>query len=143
MAMAEPSRSDTPGEAQSVPAPGPGPGPAQPGPAQPSPAGPRRSRLWLAWLVLAFGGLAVWFGGTLRSYGVTGASYAAHVGCSCRYIGGRSLASCRDDFEKGMGLVVLSEDADEKSVTARFPLLSTQTATYRAGQGCVLEAWKD
>ena len=30
----------------------------------------------------------------------------------------------------GMGLVVLSEDAEAKSVTARFPLISTQTATF-------------
>lgn len=103
----------------------------------------RRSRQWLAWLVLAVAGLAAWFGGTARSYGVTGASYAAHVSCSCRFIGGRSLASCRDDFEKGMGLIVLSEDAEARSVTARFPLLSTQTATFREGEGCVLERWQD
>lgn len=127
MAMAEPSRSQTPS----------GPEAAIGG------APRRRSRQWLAWLLLALGVAAIWFGGTAGSYGVAGASYAAQVGCSCRYIGGRSLGSCRDDFEKGMGLIVLTEDSDARSVTARFPLLSTQTATFRDGQGCVLERWKD
>jgi hypothetical protein len=28
-----------------------------------------------------------------------------------------------------------------RSVTARFPLLASQTATYREGWGCVLEKW--
>jgi len=42
-----------------------------------------------------------------------------------------------------MGLVTLSEDAEARSVTARFPLLSTQTATYRDGPGCQLQPWND
>jgi len=40
-----------------------------------------------------------------------------------------------------MALVILSEDSAAKSVTARFPLLATQTATFRPGEGCVLEKW--
>jgi len=60
-----------------------------------------------------------------------------------RFIGGRDLDDCRKDFEPGMGLVTLSEDAEARSVTARFPLLSTQTATYRDGQGCQLQPWND
>jgi hypothetical protein len=28
-------------------------------------------------------------------------------------------------------------------VTARFPLLASKTATFRDGQGCVLETWAD
>ena len=41
-----------------------------------------------------------------------------------------------------MELVSLSEDARARSVTARFPLLARETATYREGWGCVLEEWK-
>ena len=49
----------------------------------------------------------------------------------------------RKDFEPGMELVTLSEDAAAKTVTARFPLLASQTATYREGPGCQLEPWRD
>lgn len=127
MAMAEPSRPDPPEDAALALGSAPR----------------RRSRLWIAWLLLAVAAAAVWFGGTVRSHGQAGASYAARVSCSCRFIGGRSLGSCRDDFEKGMELIVLSEDAEARSVTARFPLVSTQTATFREGQGCVLQPWED
>ena len=40
-----------------------------------------------------------------------------------------------------MALITLSEDVSARSVTARFPLVSEQTATYRQGWGCVLEPW--
>lgn len=78
----------------------------------------------------------------LNGFAVTGASYGARVACSCRFVGGRSLGDCRKDFEPGMGLVMLSEDAPGHSVTARFPLLSTQTARFREGEGCVLDKWE-
>ncbi len=38
---------------------------------------------------------------------------------------------------------MLSEDAEEKSVTARYLLLSAQTARYTKGLGCVLDPWED
>lgn len=84
---------------------------------------------------------AVW--SSLRSYAAAGAAVGARTACSCRYLGGRELASCRGDFEPGMGLIVLSEDADAKSVTARVPLLARDSATFREGEGCVLERWPD
>ncbi len=100
-------------------------------------------RRWL-WLVpLTLAALLVWFWTPISGYADAGASYGARVACSCRYIGGRSLGDCRKDFEPGMGLVMLSEDTAAKSVTARFPLLASQTATFRDGPGCVLEPWDD
>ena len=105
--------------------------------------GPRRRRgrtLAFALTVLAIGLLA-WFWRPLNSYAMTGASVGARLGCSCRYVEGRALGACRDDFEHGMGLVRLSEDEQARSVTASFPLLARQTATFRAGQGCLLEKW--
>jgi hypothetical protein len=106
---------------------------------------PRRAK-WRTVLALALLGavlLLVWFWKPLNGYAAAGASYGAKVACSCRYIGGRSLADCRKDFVTGMGLVTLREDPGAKSVTARFPLLSSQTATFREGEGCLLEKWPD
>lgn len=105
---------------------------------------PRRWRRRLV-LLLVLAGVAalVWAWRPLQAHGVTAASYGARIACSCRYVAGRDLSDCRQDFEPGMGLVMLSEDAEAKSVTAWFPLISRQTATYRAGEGCALEAWKD
>lgn len=103
---------------------------------------PWRKRILLLGLGLVVAVIAV-FWQPLTRYGETGASYGARVGCSCRYVGGRSLEDCRKDFEAGMELVTLSEDPATRSVTARFPLLSSQTATYREGPGCQLEPWQD
>ena len=105
----------------------------------------QRKRRWplvvmviLALLIAVF----VWFWGTINGYAQAGASYGARVACSCRYAGGRTLADCTKDFEPGMGMIALSEDAHAHSVTARFPLLARQTAIYREGWGCQLEPWK-
>lgn len=103
-----------------------------------------RVLLWLAlFLVLALGTAWAIYGATLTRFAETGASYGARVACSCRYIGNRPLGDCRKDFEQGMELIRLSENPGAKSVTASFPLISSQTATYRKGYGCVLEEWQD
>lgn len=109
-------------------------------PQPPRPRSRLAGRLALLLGVLAVGLLA-WFWRPLNSFAVTGASYAARVGCSCRFVGGRDLSDCRKDFESGMELITLSADYAGKSVTARFPLLATQTATYREGEGCRLQPW--
>jgi hypothetical protein len=100
----------------------------------------RRAVLALAMLVFAS---IAWFRQPLGDYATTGAAYGARVGCSCRFVEGRSLADCRKDFEPGMALVRLSEDAEVKSVTAGIPLMKHQTATFHEGEGCVLEKWAD
>ncbi|MBA3054566.1 MAG: hypothetical protein FP826_06470 [Sphingomonadales bacterium] len=79
----------------------------------------------------------------LRAHALTGASVGARLACSCRFVAGRSLSDCRQDFEPGMELVMLSEDEAQRSVTARVPLLASQTATFHDGFGCVLEPWTD
>jgi hypothetical protein len=101
----------------------------------------RAVRLVLALAVLLIVLLA-WFWRPLRSTALTDVSYGAHVGCACRYVEGRELGDCRDDFAPGMQLVRLSEDRTAKSVTASIPLVVHQTATFREGQGCVLEKWQ-
>jgi len=86
--------------------------------------------------------VALWaWRGSLMSYAVTGTSYGARVACSCKYVGERELGDCKKDFEPGMEAVFLSEDADARSITAYIPMVTSQTATYREGYGCVLEKW--
>lgn len=99
----------------------------------------RRRWPWLVALALLL--VLAWFWHPIIGFARTGASVGARVTCSCRYVEGRSLQDCRKDFEDGMGLVSLSDHPDQRSVTARFLILSRQTATYRDGPGCVLEGW--
>ena len=93
----------------------------------------------LGLLALAAAVIAGLWGDVLLGRAAAGAGYGAKGGCSCRFISGRELASCKDDFLPGMELVMLSEDDEAKSVTASVPLLASRTATYREGYGCVLE----
>ncbi|MES2698750.1 MAG: hypothetical protein V4647_03975 [Pseudomonadota bacterium] len=108
-------------------------------------AGPGgRSRSWLSIaLVAALAlGAAYWmWRDSIDGYAVAGTSFGAHSVCSCRYIAGRDMGSCKEDFEPGMQAVFVSEDEDERSITAWVPLLSMQTARYREGYGCVLDGW--
>jgi hypothetical protein len=100
-----------------------------------------RRRILLLGLAL-LGALLAWFWGPINAYARTGAAYGARVACSCRFVGGRELGDCEKDFEAGMELVMLSENVEAKSVTARFPALASQTASYRPGLGCQLEPWQ-
>ena len=102
-----------------------------------------RMFLWLLVLALVGVGMAVWFNrASIQGYAEVGTSYAARVACSCRFVAGRSLEDCAKDKLAGMELVSLSDDVDARSVTASFPLVTSNTATYREGYGCVLEEWE-
>lgn len=96
---------------------------------------PWRRRLVLLTVLAALAALA-WFWRPLTAQAEAGAAYGARIGCSCRFVAGRSLEQCRDDFMPGMGLVMLSEDEEERSVTARVFPIASETARYRKGQGC-------
>jgi hypothetical protein len=100
----------------------------------------RRRALLLGLAMVA--GLIAWFWGPLNGYAEAGASYGARVACSCRFVGGRGLDDCRKDFEPGMELIMLSEDSQARSVTATFPLLASQTARLKDGEGCRLDPWQ-
>lgn len=96
-------------------------------------------------LILAIAVLAAlaWWWPELHGKARAGAAYGARMGCACRYVAGRPIGECRNDFEKGMALVMLSDDPAQRMVTARFPLLARETAQFRPGEGCVLEPWND
>jgi len=103
----------------------------------------RRKLLRLALpLVVLMGAGGAWLGWSLKAQAVAGAAYGARIGCSCRYVAGRLLSECRKDFEPGMAMVMLSEDEAAKSVTAKVPMLASDTARFVPGAGCRLDGWK-
>lgn len=107
-------------------------------------AQPRRARWPRAVLALsacAIAALAAFGWGPAQRYAETGAAYGARVACSCRYLGGRTLADCHKDMERAVAWVSLGEDPQARSVTASYPLLARETATYREGWGCQLKPW--
>jgi hypothetical protein len=100
---------------------------------------------WLKAALVVVAGLAAlgWFyRAPLYGYAETGAAVGARTTCSCRYIAGRSLEDCKKDFEPKMEIVFLSDHPDERSVTGYVPLISSETARYRRGYGCVLDPWR-
>ncbi len=102
-----------------------------------------RIGLWLLLLVgVGLSGAVYAYREPIHGYASVGTSYAARVACSCRFVAGRSMEDCEKDKLGGMELVTLSDDLDAKSVTARFPLVTSNTAVYREGYGCVLEEWE-
>ena len=107
-------------------------------------AGGGRRYLWLFLIVIAALAVAAFsYRAPITGYAGAGAAYSARVACSCRFIGNRTLEDCAKDKLPGMELISLKEDADTKSVTARFPLIASETAKYREGYGCVLKKWED
>lgn len=104
-----------------------------------------KSRKW-PWALLflfAVGFGLVWFFQTpALGYAKTATAYSARIACSCRFVAGRDLDDCAKDRLDGMELVTLVDDPEAQSVTARFPLIAKDTASYREGYGCVLEEWE-
>ena len=103
-------------------------------------------RSWKGWVlaVVALVGAGLWWNGeAIAGQAAVGTAYGARTACSCKHLGGRDLASCKGDFVDGMGLVFLSEDEAEMSVSATVPLVASDTARFREGFGCVLDSWED
>ena len=84
------------------------------------------------------GGFLVWKFPAFRAQAELGSAYAARIGCSCRYVEGRSLASCQSDFEPGMEMVSLNEDPATRTITGSVPLLASRSARYAGASGCLL-----
>ncbi|WRH74910.1 MAG: hypothetical protein RSE16_09285 [Sphingobium sp.] len=102
---------------------------------------PMPLRKKIGYAAAALIGLAgLWFAlnfAHIKSQAKLGASYGAHIACSCRYIEGRQLASCESDFEPGMEMVRLSADDENQRIRASIPLLAEAYAERRGSFGCL------
>lgn len=100
----------------------------------------RRVVLWLGPAMLLAGVLLVWWAIEARRPQLDlGVGYAARVACGCRYIGNRSLADCRKDFEPGMEPIQLAEDVATKTITASVPLIASRSVRFDPVLACQAE----
>jgi hypothetical protein len=102
----------------------------------------RNLRSWMLILALALllgGGIFAWRQKPLLELGV---GYGARVACGCRYMGNRPLADCHKDFEPGMELIQLSEDASTKTIRASVPLIASRSVRYDKILGCQPEPFR-
>lgn len=106
-------------------------------------SGSSRGTVLLGAAILAAAALGWYFRAPVLGYAQVSTAYAARVGCSCRFVAGRGMEDCGKDKLAGMELVTMVEDPVARSVTARFPLIASATASWREGYGCVLEKWED
>ncbi|MGV7120096.1 hypothetical protein [Sphingopyxis sp. 550A] len=93
---------------------------------------------WVVGFAVLFALFLVWKLPSFKAQAELGSAYAARVGCSCRYVEGRSLESCQTDFEPGMEMVSLSEDAATRTITGSVPLLASRSARYAGASGCLI-----
>jgi len=116
---------------------------AAPPAAAPAPKQKKQSRWggclpWAIGLAVLVAIFAIWKFPSFKAQAELGSAYAARVGCSCRYVQGRSLESCQSDFEPGMEMISLSEDPATRTVTGSVPLLASRSARYAGASGCLL-----
>ncbi|MCI4591281.1 hypothetical protein MOK15_14415 [Sphingobium sp. BYY-5] len=90
-------------------------------------------------ILLALLGVLAWHWTALHAQAQLGVAYGARIGCSCRYVEGRAMGSCRDDKEPGMALVRLTDLPEEHAVQASVPLIASRTARFKPGWGCLID----
>jgi len=95
------------------------------------------------WIAIGVAAIVVGVGGfygwrTAQAAGV-GAAAMAKVVCSCVFVDGRSLDSCRADDPPGFEGVPVTVDEGTKTATGRLFGIISRRATYQDGYGCTLE----
>ena len=95
----------------------------------------------IALVTLGLGG-AFAYGQSQKPLLELGVGYGARVACGCRFIGNRSLADCKKDFEPGMEPILLSENSASKTITAWVPVIASRSVTYDPVLGCQPETFE-
>jgi hypothetical protein len=88
--------------------------------------------------VLLLGAGGIYAARTADQAGV-GAAAMAKVACSCVFVDGRTLESCRADDPPGFEQVAVEIDETAKTATGRVLGIVTRRATYSETYGCTLE----
>lgn len=103
-----------------------------------------KARIWLAVaavvVALAAGGYGWLKFGPQGKRAELASGYVAHVVCSCRYVGGRDMASCVTDLEPGMEIVRMADDPAAMRITAWVsPGIASRSARYEGEFGCTFD----
>lgn len=101
----------------------------------------RWPRVLAAVLLLVAVAVLVWAMLSYRAQARQDAARAARLACVCRYVSNLPLDTCEERM--GSGSLSLTENPEERSMTAGYPLMPSQTARYAKGPGCQLEPWDD
>ncbi|OJY70118.1 MAG: hypothetical protein BGP16_08820 [Sphingobium sp. 66-54] len=98
-----------------------------------------RRLLWVPLALVAFYVAVNWTSWQRRAD--LAAGLGARMTCSCRYVEGRDLASCRDDLAgiAWMALVRYADDGSHKRVIASVPMMAERSARFKDGFGCLPE----
>ncbi len=75
---------------------------------------------------------------SITNYARVGTAYSAHIACSCRYIGGRDMASCVGDLEDGMEMISLTDDPENQRMRASLLFIEEAIAEKRGDFGCIV-----
>jgi hypothetical protein len=94
-----------------------------------------KRRVFFVALAAVFAAAGVGYPWLARSASV-GAGYVAKEVCSCMFVGGRSLESCRGDVPESMDRV--QAEVLEAGVRGFVPGLADRVARYEPGFGCTL-----
>lgn len=71
------------------------------------------------------------------AFGKVATAYGAKMVCSCRFVAGREMASCRGDFTDDFSAITFTEKDQSIRASAASGYVSA-TAFYEPGLGCTL-----
>ncbi len=88
-------------------------------------------------LLLGLTGVAVWASGPLLAEGRIGAAFVARTTCSCVFVAGRSLESCRTDWPPGTEILTVRQEKNAVVASAALGAVFAE-ATFEEDYGCTL-----
>lgn len=71
------------------------------------------------------------------AYAKVATAYGAKMVCSCRFVAGREMDSCMQDFTVDISAVTVSEDEDRITASVLGGVVKS-TAAFEDGLGCTL-----